>query len=435
MSPEKKYAPSAIRSEKEWAKTSSRTLYKRSPQLREIDSAVGKYHQTLQNAADNYAKRTALATTLLEKIQTWEKTKSATGQVKSVRASVVAELKLETQEEQDIIAKEKKCAQVLAADSLRTAQQDAAYRPERVAVYSVGMLLNNDGSFAGATAEEYKELKDKQFKDGKASEMDGRLALLKTKLDQAYAEFKQNPDHDDKVLGVFTAPEWLFKNPGVPFTQDEMIAIQDKCLDYSAACPDMLIVPGSTVWTEGSGDTLKLRNTAFAFFNGKLAHETHKRSIAFDETGYEKEGQTDMKSAWNRAKQANQDSSLFMVGNRLLALEICADHGDIRAQKNQLDTYGSGVGTDIHIVVSKGASLSANGTTLKHGGVGIGNDASTLSLVKGGVRAVISAGVREPNPPESYKNSAYDYKGAHKESFEKLDDLKKLYLKTHQLPK
>jgi hypothetical protein len=297
-------------------------LRKRSPQLQEIDSAVGAYHKSLQTAANDYAKRDALSTALLTKIQDWEKTKSATGQVKSTRASVVNDLRRETQREQ----------QMIAAHKLRADQQAAAYRPEKVAVYSAGMLLDNKGNFTGDTALDYATVKGTSAEG--TTEAAIRLALLKSKLDQAYTEFKHDPTHDAQVLGVFTAPEWLFKKPDVSFTQQDKLYIEERCKECSAACPDMLVVLGSTIWTKGDGEVLELRGTAFALFNGDLVHETPKRAILFDEDGYDK---NQMTKAWDKAKQTDKDSSLFMVGNRFIALEFVATTGE-PTRSNRLPT-------------------------------------------------------------------------------------------------
>ena len=428
MSPAKQFAPnSAIRSEKEWERSSSRTLRKRSPQLKEIDSAVGEYHKALQTAADNYAKRTALTTNLLDKIQKWQETKTVVGEVKSIRASVVAELKNETVKEQDAIKDEKERAQALATSGLLATQQNAKFRPERVAIYSAGMLLNNDGSFAGATEQEYQAHKSALGEGSK--EADIRLALLKTKLDQAYKEFIYNKAQDNKVLGIFTAPEWLFKKPGVSFTQEDKLYIEEKCKEYSTNYRDMLIVPGSTVWTKGDGDAMELRGTALALLNGELVHETHKQRMLGDEDGYDKK---QMAGAWEKAKQTDKDSSLFMVGNRLIALEICGDHGQLRANEEQAATYGSDTGTDIHILVSKGAKLAKTFVTLKDGGIGVANDASTHSSGNAGVRTVFSAGIRKSNQAGS--RSSHLYSDCKENTFSKPEQLNTLYMGTYQLP-
>ena len=131
---------------------------------------------------------------------------------------------------------------MIAAHKLRADQQAAAYRPEKVAVYSAGMLLDNKGNFTGDTALDYATVKG-TLAEG-TTEAAIRLALLKSKLDQAYTEFKHDPTHDAQVLGVFTAPEWLFKKPDVSFTQQDKLYIEERCKEYSAACPGMLVVLG-----------------------------------------------------------------------------------------------------------------------------------------------------------------------------------------------
>ena len=118
-----------------------------------------------------------------------------------------------------------------------------------------------------------------------------------------------------------------------------------------------------------------------------------------------------------------------MVGNRFIALEICGDHG--RANEEQSTTYGLGTGTDIHILVSKGAKLRRTAVTLKDGGIRVANDA-TIFEGNVGVRTVFSAGVRKPNMPDS--RSAHIYSEHTETLLSKPDQLKKLYIGTFQLP-
>lgn len=420
--------PTVLPQKSDWKKQSS-TNYRRSPKLEAIDKAVGAYHQV---AADNYVSRIGLSKQLLEKIRDWRESKLVDGRPSSVRLTAVEGLRAKVEAEQ----------QKLEAEKLRLAQQRFAnLSPEKVAVYSMGVLLDNDGNFIEESKQAYD--KKKSTLETPGDEIAIRLALLEDELRLAHAKLEQKSGFGKQTIGLFTMPEWAFKQPGTPFSEQEKLRIQAACLAFSEKYPNMLLVPGSTVWTKKGYDGPELRATASVFFNGELIHETHKQNMIGDASGYLEEGsnkrqmENKWRGAWDRAAEKHQDSCFFRLGNRLLALEICGDH--MRASKEHHSSSTLTEDADIHILVAKGMGFSSHHVNLREGGIGVANDASVSPAENGkpsasGIRTVISGQGR-------IKHSGsgplfWEQKGqpVTKRQYTQASELASSYLGTHKLP-
>jgi hypothetical protein len=274
-------------------------------------------------------------------------------------------------------------------------------------VTAVPSKMDNVGNFTGSWKDEYDAIQRRLEDAGEpARDQDIRFEMLKSRITDAdvrgtalEAMLREN-EPDARVMRLFTAPEWFFKKPGTPYTKDEMAEIHGKFQMLSADHPDMLMVPGSTVfrvagegqWYDKSDEArLKMGNTAAAFMAGRKVHEVQKHALAGDTDGYGRGSDlvtnsqgSDIKDKqvgdvekkpnreYLRGRKSKPDSSLFDAGGRSFALEICGDHGDYRAA----DQAGAQGGVDAHILVSHGAQMHRNAAASKDQGLFVHNDGS-----------------------------------------------------------
>lgn len=250
------------------------------------------------------------------------------------------------------------------------------------------MKTDINGNFVDQSKEEYDATKLKLESDAEGRpvrDQDVRFEMLRSRIEAADAARAASQadlsETDDaaRVMGMFVAPEWVL---GKNNTKEDMDEYVGRFSALSANHPDMLMVPGTSVWQErrDKGRFTKenvLHSSADAYFGGEHVHRTNKMNIGFDENGVEHqfkdEAQSDQRAKkwWNKADehQAGAASSgLFQAGGRNFALDICADHGDGSVAAKEYMANGGGRGVDAHILTSHSAQLKENSTVVKDGG-------------------------------------------------------------------
>ena len=375
----------------------------------------------------------------------WEQDKRPyTGaDVNSERGDVVASLQGEVENERRNLE-----------ESLR-GRVDQGPAPDQhyghLAVYSPGVLSDVTGGFRGRSANERRQAADTLRQEGaSAAEADIRIRMLTDKAQLAYRHFQVQQRSDEQAsdaLALFTAPEWYFKRPKVPFTRADKQKIVNAFLKVSSQCPGMVIVPGSTVWTEDG----TLKNGAFAAMNGRLLHETTKQNEGSDVKGYSpslEELQTlpaeqaqqavalsyDRQEQFNAAGREDSSSSFFDIGPLTFALEICQDHNRKRALQEWQRRGGFPAGPHVQILVSHSSRL--NLAVARPGGIAVHHDSMDFDQFaddgdwgrgKGGLRAVH---VRGSN--DRYSNE--DPNKTEKAKLREHDDLARLFMGIFTLP-
>ncbi|MFD9359445.1 toxin glutamine deamidase domain-containing protein [Streptomyces sp. NPDC060031] len=389
---------------KEWAKASGRAFSSRSEKLAAIDTALAVHHRTAPEG------HLASLGALQDAIEGWKRDKQAfTGaEISSDRAAAVESLHRSVDAERQRLTMEARGR----VPGFGTPLPDASY--DRVAVYSAGALTDTKGEFLAESRQEYEAARSQL--PPTATEVDVRIRMLELRVDQAYAQFdavRQAQENPDGLLGFFTAPEWYFKRPEIPFTRGEKEMIVTAAVNLSARTPGLLIVPGSTVWSEPQGTDTVIKAGTSAALNGRLVHETTKKREGSDVAGYspdsaaraklsgvvleEAKGLGDRQQrAFNAAGDQVGDSTTFNVGNRRITVEICLDHMMQRAVR---ELRPAGVApdarppaSDVQILLAHGAVLT--GSVLRPGGIAIYNDATDHRAVPeapkdaGAIRAV-----------------------------------------------
>ena len=199
---EKPREPNLIPTESKWMSMSGKWFYKRSEKLKAIDEAVKNYNEAKGESKD-YKARYKLSEELLTKIRAWKGTKKNGDKLESKRIDAVDKLGKDAEQERAALAR------LDSTDST----------PTHLAVYSMGALIKNDGSFDGKTQQEYETLQQDNPKD---SEIALRIRMLKSKLKEA----SQHLETEGKdTYGLFTVPEWFFKQKGTLFSEDQKVQI------------------------------------------------------------------------------------------------------------------------------------------------------------------------------------------------------------------
>ncbi|MFB7468634.1 toxin glutamine deamidase domain-containing protein [Streptomyces sp. NPDC056224] len=377
----------------QWVDTSSRRMSGRSPDLVAIDRALTEHH-----AADPAQHLNTLGT-LQQAIEGWQTSKRAFvgADVDNPRAGAVADL-LRSVDEERLRLTEASRGRV---EGYGKALPSVAY--DRVAVYSAGAMTETDGSFTGDSAALHEAARRRlsATMPTRPTEVDIRIEMLSGRVEQAYAEFDAHRQgQEEGLLGVVTAPEWFFKRPEIPFTRGEKEMITTAMVELSARHPGLLIVPGSTVWSEPNGTGTVLKAGTSVVLNGRLVHETTKVGEGSDVVGYgpNKDVRATLsESDRAAAEQLNEarrndfvaagrsvtDKALFTVGNRTIALEICLDHHNKRALAEWEEGRPK---ADIQIVVAHGMALK--NSVLTEGGIAVFNDGNELPGADGALREV-----------------------------------------------
>jgi hypothetical protein len=240
-----------------------------------------------------------------------------------------------------------------------------------------------------------------------ASRLEVILEMLSQKINEAKQHMLDNPAPDgEKNLAVLTAPEWFFMKPEQPFSEIDKRTIITKVRALSANVPDMVIIPGSILWSglNGAGNKM-IKNTAISVMNGNLLHEVDKYSEGLDIKPYVARVQSesdpnrtiadtkDLTRKENQWKggggivstdkdtsqvQNNTQSSMFNVGAVTFSVEICADYNNKRAKQElaakNMDVASEGV--HVQVIVSAGAPPNENNRSSRKDGLNITNDAS-----------------------------------------------------------
>lgn len=441
----------AVPTDKRWKKDSKRFGHKRSTELKAIDAALAAWNAQKDDDTVENATKIDLLSAVHEAIRAWKSTKSQK-EIDIFKSMRIADVnRLEDEVEQERLRIEASIATGIPVSEIRDDYTD-------LAVFSAGSMTDNSGAFVGASADEYAATKQQLLDEGKAAtDADIRIAMLAAKVREAYQRMQEEQenlteeDDDAQAIGLFTAQEWFFKRPGTPFRESDKQKIVNAFLSLSSECTDMLIVPGSIVWSQGRGDNTRLRNTAVAMMNGQLLKQTNKRSYGFDYDGYVRRDANTGRGVradkdrrmgdWQRgggidiAKgdptgefgiSAAGDSTQFEVGNLTFSLEICADHGAKRALQdmNHRNAFPNG-GAHVQVLVSHGAELTPYGSVLREGGIGVSNDGSDQGKNKktgvesGGVRSVYQEGLDVSDISTQYTAKA---------------DLSRLFMGMYELP-
>ena len=440
---QRKVIQRAIPSDQQWKKRSKRFGYSRSAALITVDNALQAWNARAPDASS--ATQIQLLSKIHDAIQAWKNTKEM-DEDENVQSMRIADVHfLEDEIEKVRVGIEKGTTQ-----SLDLAAGGIPHNFSDLSVFSTGSMIAESGAFMGESEQEYLAVKARLQEENKASsEADIRIAMLTAKIQEAYAKLNQESARlgpTKQIVGLFTAPEWYFKQPGTPFRESDKLKIGNAFQSLSASCQNMVIVPGSVVWRKGRGDTAELRNTAMAFMNGSKLHEINKRQEGFDTRGYYRRDENKDRDAakrmqeWKRGGGVDavkggptgpegisvQDApSLFDVGSLTFSLEICADHGAKRALMDMTKRGVKPQGAHVQVLISHGAELMETGSVLRDGGIAVSTDATDLGTNKlgekvGGVRNVYQGGM--------------DAATNRRARYEKKVDLAQLFMGTYQLP-
>jgi hypothetical protein len=182
----------------------------------------------------------------------------------------------------------------------------------------------------------------------------------------------EDPDLDARsILSVFVGPEWFFGFVRV-YNSDQKAEVIDAVLGASAAYPEMLIIPGTILW---SPDDKGILNTLPVAKGGTLLREQSKKHWGGDSGPDSQFIGVDHK---NRKKWVrSEDESPFLdLGNLKIAIDICQDHDMAQAKQNMYTSARPGSGVDLHLVVSAGQSLNDFAMVSDIGGYGLSSDAA-----------------------------------------------------------
>ncbi|MCB9284637.1 MAG: hypothetical protein H6563_11225 [Lewinellaceae bacterium] len=101
-----------------------------------------------------------------------------------------------------------------------------------------------------------------------------RLEYLINQIKKAETNLKDDP----KVLRLFVAPEWFFRRKDRPYYLKEATTMLDELLKESLSPPlnSWMIVPGTILWGDKTGEKWTIYNVAPVVCDGKLLSLVHK---------------------------------------------------------------------------------------------------------------------------------------------------------------
>lgn len=221
------------------------------------------------------------------------------------------------------------------------------------------------------------------------STVDKRLELLEENLAEAMQQSDEAGDGPD-VLRIFMAPEWFFSRRNEAYNVQEMAQAIKGLEELSTRYPNVLLVPGSILWTDEKsappepekkkswnpfakkkepepfdkrGDLL--HNTTGAFMGGKsLAYYSKQRDGSDTRFNSRSKGptlNTDVPNIdkWvENPEQTERHSSSaphqFELDGLKMGLEICADNGSGMLMRELYDENPEHEGVDVQMVVACG---------------------------------------------------------------------------------
>lgn len=415
QSPQSQLVQRLVPSDRAWERSIDKTFYKRSTELDAITAALAAYNAARANTETSDSQLVHHLTRIQDAIHAWYATKllDANEQYagKSGRAKHIAALLSEVEDERlDLEGKHQ-------ADLDKDSSPIGEYN--RLAVFSAGAMLEGSGAFSGESVSEYDAARERLLQEQQtATEVDIRIEMLSARAREAHrqmqSELSKLPDASG-VVGLFTAPEFYFKRPGIPFSQADMLQISNAFQSLSASLPGMVIVPGSIVYRSRQDDQTAIQNIAMAFMNGKRLKELRKRKEGMDILSYYRRdnefrrGDEDRRmQEWRQGGGVGSEidlhdptgqsgisvageSSSFKVGNLTFSMELCADHFAARAMHDLVTRHKKDRATEgahVQILISAGATLSPKGLALREGGLFVHNDAGELDANAGGMRRV-----------------------------------------------
>lgn len=252
-----------------------------------------------------------------------------------------------------------------------------------------------------------------------------RLKLLEENL-AAANEVADNANDGPDVLRLFMAPEWFFSHKNGAYNGDEMSEAIRGLEAISKKFPNVMLVPGSILWTENVGKDVTppppkkkgisgffsklfekkkqtptgpqqaqmLTNTSGAFVGGKALHLYHKQRDGTDSRANDKIQTPSRPTLSNGTKNDHLDwvngdggkterakgsaGHTFEYGGLRFGMEICADHGSGLLMRELHDKNKDDPGVDIHLVTACGAGSRMDDKTIssRKGGYGIYADGS-----------------------------------------------------------
>ena len=184
-----------------------------------------------------------------------------------------------------------------------------------------------------------------------------RMNVAITAVEQAYRrhlQAVQNVTTPGENLMVFLGAEWFF-GVGRPYSPQEYEDAQKRIVAVSALYPDVIFIPGTILtYTKKKDDRyLGVRNLAPVAWHGNLITTVQKQLHG---------GDLDPKEFI-----AGRGDPTFTLGDLKLALDICQDHEQKRAQGVTNDA-------DVHLVTSAGNSPTVEKSAVKPLGLMIGAD-------------------------------------------------------------
>ncbi|MCK5022829.1 MAG: hypothetical protein KAS04_01515 [Candidatus Aenigmarchaeota archaeon] len=220
-----------------------------------------------------------------------------------------------------------------------------------------------------------------------------RIDEVKNRISTAATYLNMKFNNDPADLNIFVAPEWCFQKEhnkqkeGATFhTSNDLALIIKGMKDVSSQHPNLLIIPGSVIWSIPDSTRGEIvYNTVFVFYAGNLLHTYHKSDWGGDTyrpgtfaTTMKIEG---VASAWGnilrssygikkggKTKNVQTNSHFFECRGLLIGVEVCADHIGGMMRKEYIDKWKNGKGIDLHIIVACGMSPSSEKVVAKKGG-------------------------------------------------------------------
>jgi hypothetical protein len=386
-----------------WITLSKKLGVKRSANLQNIDTKLTAYNARKNDPTLSQDAKEKLLIDVQEAINTWKfsKISKKTGEEKSKRLGPVFAL-------EEMISAERATILGNIEGNINTSAIDNDYT--HLSSYGVSSKIGYTG-YEGQTEQDFQDTKQQMDAGGRnTSRLEVILQMLTDKVEEAKLHMLANPDPGgEKTLAVLTAPEWFFMKPGQPFSATDKQTIVTKVKALSASAPNMVIIPGSILWSgTNDADQKMLKNTAFSVMNGQLLHEVDKYAEGLDTKPYVARQQSEVdptrtvadtedakrkNNQWTAGggrvnedrdedQAQNQDqSSIFAVGALSFSVEICADHNSKRA-KMEMESKNVDVATNgvhVQIIVSAGANPNESNRATKVGGIAISNDAATDS--------------------------------------------------------
>ena len=248
------------------------------------------------------------------------------------------------------------------------------------------------------------------------SHLQARMNLLKGALDEAYG------NREVGKQSVFTAPEWLFKGvEGANLSESEMKSVVRELTRMSGDYPGMLIFPGTILWTRPNPTVFDgpnqhqsdlVFNTAPVVKDGQLVHMNYKmndggdiviagrlepnREQIFVNSNDDKysecvnQAKEDLKPGgslreWEKELTPNGEvgpnNHHFEVGGVRYGLDVCADHGQAKGEREQ-----KGLGeSQFFVLLSAGSKLMGNNIPGGPGTVAVSVDSITGYAMSGTV--------------------------------------------------